>query len=166
MLRTLAIRVTSQIATRFRLWRQEVSYPVILQSVIELMLKVFVDGNFEDGYIASSGVWDRSCQVHFSFKAQGAHPGSYWSYVLELRMKYIAQCWSLQFAGCVRANARVESNCRLQHWAIFFPRVQLSLTKVLLPSDGLINFFRKRLSNWLFRRHPRYWSIPIQTDGI
>jgi hypothetical protein len=39
---------------------------------------------------------------------QGAHPGSYWSYVLELRMKYIAQCWSLRFAGCVRANARVE----------------------------------------------------------
>jgi hypothetical protein len=36
MLRTLAIRVTSQIATRFRLWRQEVSYPVILQSMIQL----------------------------------------------------------------------------------------------------------------------------------
>ena len=34
MPRTLAVRVTSQIATRFRLWRQEVSYPVILQSMI------------------------------------------------------------------------------------------------------------------------------------
>jgi hypothetical protein len=40
--------------------------------------------------------------------SQGAHPGSYRSYVLELRMKYIAQCWNLQLAGCVRANARVE----------------------------------------------------------
>jgi hypothetical protein len=36
MLRTLAIHVTSQIATRFRLWRQEVSYPVILQSMLGL----------------------------------------------------------------------------------------------------------------------------------
>jgi hypothetical protein len=36
MLRTLAIRVTSQIATRFRLWRQQVSYPVILQSMVRL----------------------------------------------------------------------------------------------------------------------------------
>ena len=34
MLKTLARRVTSQIATRFRLWRQEVSYPVILQSMV------------------------------------------------------------------------------------------------------------------------------------
>ena len=34
MLRTLAIRMTSQIATRFRLRRQEVSYPVILQSCL------------------------------------------------------------------------------------------------------------------------------------
>jgi hypothetical protein len=33
VLRTLAIHVTSQIETRFRLWRQEVSYPVILQSM-------------------------------------------------------------------------------------------------------------------------------------
>jgi hypothetical protein len=32
----LAVRVTSQIATRFRLWRQEVSYPVILQSMHKL----------------------------------------------------------------------------------------------------------------------------------
>jgi hypothetical protein len=37
MLRTLAIHVTSQIATRFRLWRQEVSYPVILH--VQSMVK-------------------------------------------------------------------------------------------------------------------------------
>jgi hypothetical protein len=34
MLRTLAIHVTSQIATRFRLWRQLVSYPFILLSMV------------------------------------------------------------------------------------------------------------------------------------
>jgi galactitol-specific phosphotransferase system IIB component len=38
MLRTLAMRVTSQIATRFRRWRQEFSYPVILQS---MLLQIF-----------------------------------------------------------------------------------------------------------------------------
>jgi hypothetical protein len=47
--------------------------------------------------------------MNLRVRTQGAHPGSYWSYVLELiRMKYIAQCWSLRFVGCVRANARVE----------------------------------------------------------
>jgi hypothetical protein len=48
--------------------------------------------------------------LYLAYAPQGAHPGSYWSYVLELSMKYIAQCWSLRFAGCVRdnqANARV-----------------------------------------------------------
>ena len=34
MLRILAIRVASQIATRFRLWRQLESYPFILLSMI------------------------------------------------------------------------------------------------------------------------------------
>ena len=40
MLRSLAIRVTSQIATWFRLLRQQVSYPVILQSMVSFSILV------------------------------------------------------------------------------------------------------------------------------